>query len=94
MKLTPTIRYRLWRIRFFFKRNKYEFARRDPWTPARREAIRKLLEEEREGTNNPSYRCPYCGEITLPRHIVTHHKDLWIGGTRVDGTVWHGWADH
>lgn len=39
-------------------------------------------------------RCPYCGEPERVMHATTNHPNMWIGGSNVYGTVWHGYADH
>lgn len=41
-----------------------------------------------------SWGCPYCGEPDVAVHRLRNHPEMWIGGSNVYGTIWHGWADH
>lgn len=38
--------------------------------------------------------CPYCGIREYACHRLDEHPEMWIGGTNVYGTAFHGWADH
>lgn len=51
----------------------------------------ELMEEECEVRGRS---CPYCGEPDVLCHRLNVHPEMWIGGSRVHGTAFHGWADH
>lgn len=54
-------------------------------------AALERIEEEREITGN---LCPYCGQWQGLMHRIKNHPEMWIGGSNVYGTPFHGWADH